>query len=193
MEAEVVECSADNHGLDEPIWTDGSNEYLLTNLREGEFRDAISHRHEIGEDRESCHHDDVRQGETFQVPSHLLWAFLDIHEIARDDEEGRHHERENACLELGVCVAEAHDMNQYHENNEYGSYPVDVCIPLFHNEYIQNLYLLMLQLGANIHKIFFSSKSFCLKFPQILKILPVQVLKNCTARAESSKALSPGG
>lgn len=28
----------------------------------------------------------------------------------------------------------------------------------------------MLQLGANIHKIFFSSKSFCLKFPQILKI-----------------------
>ena len=49
----------------------------------------------------------------------------------------------------------------------------------------------MLQLGANIHKIFFSSKSFCLKFPQILKIflleipqilkiLPVQVLKNCT-------------
>lgn len=42
----------------------------------------------------------------------------------------------------------------------------------------------MLQLGANIHKIFFSSKSFCLKFPQILKILPVQVLKNCTARAQ---------
>lgn len=58
----------------------------------------------------------------------------------------------------------------------------------------------MLQLVANIHKIFFSSKSFCLKFsqilkiflleipqilkiflpeiPQILKILPVQVLKN---------------
>ena len=180
MEAEVVECSADNHGLDEPIWTDGSNEYLLTNLREGEFRDAISHRHEIGEDRESCHHDDVRQGETFQIVSHLFSCLLDIHEIARDDEEGRHHERENACLELGVCVAEAHDMNQYHENNEYGSYPVDVCIPLFHNEYIQNLYLLMLQLGANIHKIFFSSKSFCLKFPQILKILPVQVLKNCT-------------
>lgn len=62
----------------------------------------------------------------------------------------------------------------------------------------------MLQLVANIHKIFFSSKSFCLKFPQILKIflleipqilkiLPVQVLKNCTVRAESSKALSPGG
>ncbi|CUO91783.1 Uncharacterised protein [Segatella copri] len=25
-------------------------------------------------------------------------------------------------------------MNQYHENNEYGSYPVDVCIPLFHNK-----------------------------------------------------------
>ena len=51
----------------------------------------------------------------------------------------------------------------------------------------------MLQLGANIHKIFFSSKSFCLKFPQILKILPVQVLKNCTARAENPKTPSPGG
>ena len=38
----------------------------------------------------------------------------------------------------------------------------------------------MLQLGANIHKIFFSSKSFCLKFSQILKIfLPEipQILK----------------
>ena len=35
----------------------------------------------------------------------------------------------------------------------------------------------MLQLGANIHKIFFSSKSFCLKFPQILKNLACVSLK----------------
>lgn len=44
----------------------------------------------------------------------------------------------------------------------------------------------MLQLGANIHKIFFSSKSFCLKFPQILKIfLPEipQILKIFLKRA----------
>ena len=90
-EAEIIERSADNHGLDKPIGTDGSDEDFLAYLGEGELCDTISHRHIIGEHRESCHHDDIGQGETFQIVSHLSSGLLDVHEIARDDEEGRHH------------------------------------------------------------------------------------------------------
>ena len=56
----------------------------------------------------------------------------------------------------------------------------------------------MLQLVANIHKIFFSSKSFCLKFPQILKNLSCVSLKEfkfrkfCPHALKGQKPLAQG-
>ena len=98
LEAPVIQDSTDNHGLDKPIWTDGSDEDLLGDLRQGEFGNAISYWQEIGEHGKSRHHDDVWQGQTKQIFAKLPARFPDVHQITRDDEKGRHHERENACL-----------------------------------------------------------------------------------------------
>ena len=107
--------------MDKPIWTDGSDEDLLGDLRQGEFGNAISYWQEIGEHGKSRHHDDVWQSQTKQIFAKLPARFPDVYQITRDDEKGRHHERENACLQMRISIPETHDMDEDHQYDENSS------------------------------------------------------------------------
>lgn len=130
-EAQIVHRPAAHHHVEEPIRADRRDEQLRGKCSRRQFCDSAAHGQVKGKHRKTHHHDQIRHKDAPKVAGKLAGRLLNVGQIARNDQERRHHKRQNARLCCGIEVAEADNMNEHDQQDKHCTREVKLVI-LFH-------------------------------------------------------------
>ena len=129
---EIVAQAAHHHHPQEPVGTDGGYKEHAANGGCIERRNPVAYRQIERHHHISAHHDDVGQEQLQQIVEETAHALPHIHQIARDDQKGGHHEREDGILDPGVAVAEVDHMDKHHEGDEQAAGDINRFVMFLH-------------------------------------------------------------